>query len=61
MEGDLVSENSVNFGSNEELFLGNASTDFTSPCVSILTKDSIYSDISDDEAFDIPCSQLEKR
>ena len=36
-------------------------TDFVSPCVSLVdrkeNKVAAYSDISDDEMFDIPCSQ----
>ena len=33
--------------------------DFSSPCVSLVSKgnDTQYSDISDDDMFDIPCSQ----
>ena len=36
-------------------------TDFVSPCVSLIdckeNSETHYSDISDDEIFDIPCSQ----
>ena len=41
-------------------FLGMLPYDFTSPTKSLLIKDSVYSDISDAEDFNIPSSQQSK-
>ena len=59
--GNLLSENCENMDTNDDVFLGNSSSDFRSPCVSMLSKDSIYSDISDDEDFQLPSSQVGNR
>ena len=51
-------ENCEKMEVNDSVYLGNSSTDFSSPCVSLVSRDSIYSDISDDDDFELPSSQL---
>ena len=59
--GVNIAQNNVNeMDTNEDLYLGRKVSDFSSPCVSFTSKDSIYSDISDDEDFEMPCSQVPK-
>ena len=45
----LMNENVENMEVNDDSFLGLEKTNFSSPCVSLVSKDSIYSDISDAE------------
>ena len=42
-------QNIENMDINDGMFLGIAKTDFSSPCASLVSKDSIYSDISNAE------------
>ena len=59
--GLFITQSSPSHVSN--VITGNPS-DFSSPCVSLISQSSgvelQYSDISDDDAFKIPCSQSSK-
>ena len=55
---EMLDKSADGMDTNDEIFLGNRSGDFASPCVSLVNKLELqhYSDISDDDEF--VCSQV---